>query len=224
MLKRVILLGVLLSLFAVLFKAFYLKYAEPYAQEKIFPLSEPLTVEFETKLSKKYKVVVALRPSKELGEAVQKTYGGDAYESSANLGRYMLYGAKVRVTGLTDPDINFRETFSIFGADPLTSVSDYVWDPHANYELATFDGQRGNRYRLTIIQEPNAASPGKPHVPAYVMVREAINWTAVLIYLAFIGFILALVGIFFGGVVAMFRGIRRLFRHLITDNSTGPGA
>lgn len=172
MLKKLALLVVLLGFGGVLINLGYRSYVEASIQEASFPLSETLEAEFETKLDAEYKIVIAFRESDGLKRARVETTGGDAYERSGNLGRYVLKGIKIDLVGMTESVTGFKEGFSIFGGAPAYENTSLEWDPHASYQFATFQGQAGKRFRLTVTQAHGTANASNP-VPAYVMVRKS---------------------------------------------------
>ena len=202
----------------MMFNLFYRSYVEAFVQEVTFPLTEQLSADFETKLTAEYKVVIGLQFSDSLTKVRSQSVGGDGYESSKNLGKSVLEGVKLKVVGLTNSNINFKETFSIFGGAPAYENTALGWDPHASYLLANFQGKAGNQYRLTIIQKTSKNSQSKPQVPAYIMVRKASNWTSFIIpSIVSLCILTLLIATLFKIGCYIFRIIRGLFRTCRAD-------
>ena len=198
------------GLLGMIFKAFYLNNDEAYIQSKAFPLTESVTADFETKRDAKYQIAIALVPSEELKKARAFTISGDAYESSAHLGRYVLNGTKIKLVGLTKEDAKLDSRFHIFGPHPPV-ISNHHWDPHASYSLATFEARAGSKYRLTVFQETGASEPDRPRVPGYVIVDLAEHWTTSITMpvIMGLGFLISLIASFSSGISSELTALRR---------------
>jgi|GEM_PF-5893465 hypothetical protein len=222
MFKKIVIFIFIFGAGCIVFKLFYRGYAEAYVQEISFPLSGNLSATFETKLSTEYKIVIGLKPSEGLYKSNGLTTGGDAYERSENLGRYVLEGVKVKLDGLTNSDTRFKETFSIFGGAPAYENTALEWDPQSSYLLANFQGKAGHRYRLMLIQQPITNIPNKPIVPAYLMVRQVNDWSNYLTYGVFyIAITILVLTIVVKSISYLLRIINRLINRLLNRLSSG---
>lgn len=172
MLKRAAIFLAVLVVGSVLAARVHRSFVEVFVREAAFPLADRVEAEFETRLDAEYRVILAFRESEELKRARAETTGGDAYERSANIGRYLLDGLDVKLSGITVEPTTFRKTFSVFGGASIYENTSLEWAPHESYLVATFRGEANKRYRLVIVQSVNAGSVKGQSVPAYIMVRK----------------------------------------------------
>ncbi len=156
------LLVVLLGVFACGAEWLLHKHDEAFVQTVDLPMQGTAGGEFHAKYDARYKVVVAFKKSDQLEKARASTIGGDAYESSAKLGQSLLQEIDLKIDGAE----NIEKAFSIFGGAPGYVRTDLQWEPHASYQLATFDAIEGKRYKLALSQNKS----GSP-TPAYIMIR-----------------------------------------------------